>query len=58
MTAVEEAREHIEDFLMLSNKKVAAELQHARLDQVKGRVGSWQGLKTRYGVSSYSHHNI
>ncbi len=58
MTAIEEAKEHIEDFLMLSNKKIVAELNRAKLDQVKGRVQSWQVLKTRYGVSSHSHRNV
>ena len=58
LNAVEDAKEHLEDFLLLSNKKVVSELQQARLDYVKGRVGSWQALKTRYGVSSHSHRDI
>lgn len=58
MTAVVEAKEHIEDFLMLSNKKVVAELHRAKLDMIKGRVGSWHALKARYGVSSHSHRDI
>lgn len=58
MTAVEEAREHIEDFLLLSNKKIATELQRARLDHAKGKVGSWTVLKQRYGVSPHSNSDI
>ncbi|MDO8594671.1 MAG: hypothetical protein Q7R93_04125 [bacterium] len=58
MNAVEDAKEHLEDFLMLSNKKVVSELERARLDHLKGRVGNWQTLKARYGVSSHSHRDI
>lgn len=58
MNAVEDAKEHLEDFLMLSDKKVVSELERAKLDYVKGRVGNWQTLKARYGVSSHSHRNI
>lgn len=50
MGAVEDAQEHIEDFLMLSNKKIAVEVQRARLDHQKGKVGSWTMLKKEYGV--------
>lgn len=58
MTAVEEAKKHLEDFLLLSNKKVITELHRAKLDYIKGRVGNWQSLKARYGVSPHSHSNI
>jgi len=58
MTAVEDAKEHLEDFLTFSNKKVVSELQRARMDHIKGKVGNWQMLKARYGVSSHSHRNI
>jgi len=58
MNAVEDARENIEDFLMLSDKKLMAELQRARLDSIKGKVGDWRALKIRYGVSNHSNRNI
>ncbi len=58
IVAVEDAKEHLEDFLMLSDKKVVAELHRARLDQLKRRGGSWQTLKARYEVSSHSHRDI
>ena len=50
MTAVEDAKEHLEDFLILSNPKIMSEVRRAKLDYQKGRVGSWTALKKRYGV--------
>lgn len=48
--AADNAREHLEDFLILSNPKIMSEVRRARLDQLQGRVGSWTALKKRYGV--------
>jgi len=50
MTAVEDAKEHLENFLILSNPKIMGEVRRAKLDYQKGRVGSWTALKKRYGV--------
>ncbi|MDO8590674.1 MAG: hypothetical protein Q7R65_01710 [bacterium] len=50
MSAVEDAQEHIEDFLLLSNKKVITDVRRARLEHQKGKVSSWHSLKTRYGI--------
>lgn len=50
MSVVEDAQEHIEDFLLLSNKKIATDIKRARLEHQKGKVGSWHVLKTRYGI--------
>lgn len=58
MTAVEEAKEQLEDFLLLSNPKIINEVRRAKLDHQKDRVGSWMALKQRYGVSSHSHRDL
>lgn len=50
MAVMEDAQEHIEDFLLLSNKEIISDLKRARLEHQKGKVGSWRVLKTRYGV--------
>lgn len=48
--AADNARESLEDFLLLSNPKIMSEVRRAKLDYQKGRVVSWTALKQRYGV--------
>lgn len=48
--ATEEAQSYLEDFLLLSDKKLQKELLRARLDHARGKVNNWRSLKASYGI--------
>ena len=44
------AHEQLEDYFILSDKKIITDIARERLDHQKGRVDNWRAIKNRYGV--------
>ncbi len=50
----ERAQDELENYLLSKNKHFLAEMKKLQREEKQSKPGSWESLKTKYGVSSSS----